>query len=131
MAGSDGGGGGMTFSTCTNFIFKFFACVDNFLRYNPWCTNFFSLFPPVRLFLLPPQPLHFSNGPPLNIPYFNTFCLWKHHVNLYCSSDKFMWCFQKQKVFNTVYMLYRHRRHAIANLQRTYSLFYYTVLMVA
>ena len=112
-------------SLCTKFFLKLF-----------WCTNFFSLFPPVRLFLLPPppQPLHFSNGPPLNIPYFNTFCLWKHHVNLYCGrtgSDKFMWCFQKQKVFNTVYMLYRHRRHAIANLQRTYSLFYYTVLMVA
>jgi hypothetical protein len=148
--------GGVTFSTCTNFIFNFFACVDNFLRYNisvyitlarffyfksfaqSFFSNcfgaqiFFSLFPPVWLFLLPPpQPLHFSNGPPLIIPYFNTFCLWKHHVNLYCSSDKFTWCFHKQKVFNTVYMLYRHRRHAIANLQRTYSLFYYTVLMVA
>ena len=75
---------------------------------------FFLCFPLCDYFCFPPppQPLHFSNGPPLNIPYFNTFCLWKHHVNLYCSSDKFMWCFHKQKVFNTVYMLYRHRRHA-------------------
>jgi hypothetical protein len=111
----------MTFSTCTNFIFKFFACVDNFLRYNP-CTIFlfqvfarrffsncfgariFFFVSPCDYFCSPPQPLHFSNGLPLNIPYFNTFCLWKHHVNLYCSSDKFMWCFHKQKVFNTVYI---------------------------
>jgi hypothetical protein len=27
--------GGGTFSTCTNIFFKFFACVDNFLKYNP------------------------------------------------------------------------------------------------
>ena len=63
---------------------------------------FFLCFPLCDYFCFPPQPLHFSNGPPLNIPYFNTFCLWKHHVNLYCSSDKFTWCFHKQKVIKLI-----------------------------
>jgi hypothetical protein len=66
-------GGGGTFSNLYEYFFKFFACVDNFFKYNPlheliifpiekslhefffqtfWCTNFFSFCFPCAIFIL-------------------------------------------------------------------------------
>jgi hypothetical protein len=75
-----GGGRGGTFSTCTNIFPKFFACVDNFFKYNP--LHEFFLF----------QLIIFPNEKSLHEFFFSNFFVHEFFFFLFPLLD-FYFCF--------------------------------------
>ena len=109
--------GGGTFSNLYEYFFKFFACVDNFFKYNPLheliifpieslCTNFFFKLFGVQIFffLFPLRDFYF--GPPLS--------MYSIHMNFVFRAR------QLDSVVQLVRVLHQNHR-ATCLCQRAYS----------